>query len=123
MSTRSAKTLERHAALTKDFQQLHKELEDEGFFQPSPLHIFLRFLEIFAFIYFLLRLKNSGYSFLALLVAGFMAGRSGFLVHEAGHYSLTGNPRIDRFLESFVFGKLSTLLKFHYKTPNEYSLL
>jgi fatty acid desaturase 2 (delta-6 desaturase) len=96
--------LEKHAALTKDFQKLHDELESEGLFKPSPFHILIRFLELGVFFVFGVWLQLSGYRVSSAMVMAFLAGRSGYLMHEAGHNSLTGKPKFDRFLHSFLFG-------------------
>ena len=48
------------------------------------------------------------YSFLyiaaALTFLGIASGRCGWLMHEGGHYSLTGNIAIDRSLQIVLYG-------------------
>jgi len=107
----SPSTRKRHEALTKDFQALHKSLESEGFFKPSPLHLTYRLLELAALhctgLYFLgtVGVPKLGY-LLGLLSAAMFGGRCGWLMHEGGHHSLTGRPKLDRLLQSFIFGEL-----------------
>lgn len=42
--------------------------------------------------------------FLGLLVLGIVCGRCGWLMHEGGHYSLTGYIPIDRALQVVLYG-------------------
>merc|ERR1719231_1232569 len=45
-----------------------------------------------------------GYWWPGALVAGIAQGRCGWLQHEGGHYSLTGNIKLDRHLQMIIYG-------------------
>jgi fatty acid desaturase 2 (delta-6 desaturase) len=100
---------EKYSALTRDFQQLHKELVEEGYFHPSYFHILYRFVELAVMLTLAFWINsyfgNVGAKLLAAVILGIYGGRCGWLMHEGGHHSLTGNSRVDRFLESFLMGK------------------
>jgi len=106
----NSKDHDRNRELTKDFQKLHEELVKEGFFKPSYIHLAYRLSELLfiAGLSFYLR-WNLPSSKLAQVVSyillGILGGRSGWLMHEGGHHSLTGKPAVDRTLESLVMGK------------------
>jgi len=93
------------SALLEDFNKLSRELEDEGFFKPAPLHIAKRLIEIFAMhaigLYLLLQTE---WLITGILILGIVSGRCGWLMHEGGHYSLTGVINIDRALQIFLYG-------------------
>mmetsp|Transcript_43259 Transcript_43259/g.84785 ORF Transcript_43259/g.84785 Transcript_43259/m.84785 type:complete len:1343 (-) Transcript_43259:236-4264(-) len=95
-------------ALLKDFAKLRKDLEDEGFFEPSPFHIVYRLAEVAAMhtlgAYLILAFDNIWFRFAGLLVLGIVQGRCGWLMHEGGHYSLTGNIKVDRHIQMLCYG-------------------
>jgi fatty acid desaturase 2 (delta-6 desaturase) len=95
--------------LTRDFLQLHKELVEEGYFRPSYAHVLYRFVELALMLALSLwtyySYESLGAKLLAAVIGGIFGGRCGWLVHEGGNHSLTGNSRVDRFLQSFVMGK------------------
>ena len=76
--------------LLADFENLRQELEAEGFFKPSLPHIIYRCTEI------LLMYLVGGYLVLhnnvitGTVLIALAQGRCGWVIHEAGHYSLTG---------------------------------
>jgi len=92
------------ADLLRDFDELTRTFEKEGLFNPSPLHVAYRCLEIFllygAGFYFM----RNGQLLLGVLLAGVAQGRCGWLMHEGGHYSLTGNINIDRAIQVVFYG-------------------
>ncbi len=96
------------ADLVEDFQRLILELKKEGYYEPSPMHVVYRVVEIFAMhalgFYLLLKGSNYGIQALGLAILGIVSGRCGWLMHEGGHYSLTGYIAIDRFLQIFLYG-------------------
>lgn len=99
--------MERHQALTRDFQKLHDELEAEGYFKPSPLHVVYRVSELVvlaALGIFLISLKTPVLTVLGVISFALFQGRSGWLMHEGGHHSLTGNPKFDRLLQALIYG-------------------
>lgn len=93
------------SALLDDFNKLTQELENEGFFEPAPLHIVYRIFEIIAMhavgLYLLLQTE---WMVTGIIVLGVVSGRCGWLMHEGGHYSLTGNISIDRALQVVLYG-------------------
>jgi fatty acid desaturase 2 (delta-6 desaturase) len=95
--------------LTRDFLQLHKELVEEGYFRPSYAHVLYRFVELALMLALSLWTDSSfdsiGAKLLGAVIGGIFGGRCGWLMHEGGHHSLTGNSQVDRFLESFVMGE------------------
>jgi fatty acid desaturase 2 (delta-6 desaturase) len=87
---------------------LHKELLDEGYFEPSYGHILYRVVDLMALgalAFWLYFFDSFGAKLLGVFLMGIMGGRGGWLMHEGGHFSLTGKPNVDRFLESFVLGE------------------
>jgi len=98
-------------ALTKDFAAMRAELEAEGFFEPSPMHVAYRVLEVVlmhAVGAYLLMAAPGGLSSLqawaGILMLGIVSGRCGWLMHEGGHYSLTGKINFDRCLQIAIYG-------------------
>jgi len=98
---------EKHKALTEDFMKLYHDLIEEGMFKPSVGHITYRLLELIMFaafgLYFITS-ENAALRVLALFSFAFFQGRSGWLMHEGGHHSLTGNSKVDRFIQAAVYG-------------------
>lgn len=103
--TIEAQRLPGQTALMKDFDDLQKSLIAEGFFNPAPLHVAFRVAEIIVMhaVGFYL-LFNTNYTVLAIIVLGIVSGRCGWLMHEGGHYSLTGNIAVDRGLQIILYG-------------------
>lgn len=95
-------------ALLDDFNKLTEELQAEGFFDSAPLHVFYRVMELVALhaIGLTLLFSNYGlpYQIFGIMVLGLGSGRCGWLMHEGGHYSLTGNITIDRILQIWIYG-------------------
>ncbi|XP_021949416.2 acyl-lipid (8-3)-desaturase-like [Folsomia candida] len=99
--------LKRHRGLTDDFAKLFVDITKEGLFEPSYGSILWRMWECCFFWAMAVLLINSSSFPLQLLGCGCFAmgsGRGGWLMHEGGHHSLTGNHRVDRFLESVFIG-------------------
>jgi fatty acid desaturase 2 (delta-6 desaturase) len=92
------------SALLKDFDALTKELEAEGFFKPSYLHVFYRIAEVILMHVIGVYMILNGYYYSGAVVFGVASGRCGWLMHEGGHYSLTGNIAIDRFMQVVIYG-------------------
>ncbi len=98
-------------ALLEDFNKLTLELREEGFFDPAPMHVFFRVLElVFLHAVGAMMLFNTHAEYqLPIAVAGIAilglgSGRCGWLMHEGGHYSLTGNISVDRALQIIIYG-------------------
>jgi fatty acid desaturase len=93
--------------LAADFEKLTKELKAEGAFDPNYVEIVYRFSEVIAFFAIGIWLLHSGSwiaGFVGLLSLGLGEGRCGWLMHEGGHGSLTGNIKIDRALQVWTYG-------------------
>jgi len=102
--------IEKNRRLTNDFAKLFVDLQKEGIFEPSYWRIFSRAIEciaIWAMAYYMFCDPNRGLikSSLACLLVAVGAGQGGWLMHEGGHHSLTGRPKIDRFLSSLFLGR------------------
>ncbi|ODM89573.1 Fatty acid desaturase 2 [Orchesella cincta] len=99
---------ERNKALTEDFTKLFLELQADGLFEPSYFHVAHRILELFvlgAVGFYLTTQANSiianGIGCIFLFFAQL---RALGVMHEGGHLSLTGNPKVDRLLQTFTLG-------------------
>lgn len=105
--------LKKNRNLTKDFTELHLELERDGYFKPSYLHAFIRLMEVVIFLgvggamvfnqSFVIKLLGTFFITLARI-------RGAFLVHELGHYSYSGNSKIDRIVCALLHGKYTNLI-------------
>eukprot|EP00759_Apiculatamorpha_spiralis_P053551 PhF_6_TR6245/c0_g1_i1/m.9441 len=93
-----------YLALTNDFAKLNKELEQEGWFKASPTHIFYRISELVVMHLVGLLLFCTWAWPVGIFILGIASGRCGWLMHEAGHYSLTTNIKIDRYLQEMIYG-------------------
>ena len=100
-----------------DFNKFTKQLYDEGYFEPSLPHAIYRIFEIFFmhFLGYVLATQSSSItggssslssliSFIGILILGIASGRCGWLMHECGHYSLTGSIPIDKQLQVWLYG-------------------
>jgi fatty acid desaturase len=92
------------AALLADFKEFTAQLEKEGYFKPDYVHIVYRLAEIFFMHAIGAYLLFSGYYYTGIVILGIVSGRCGWLMHEGGHYSLTGNIAIDRQLQIWLYG-------------------
>jgi acyl-CoA 6-desaturase (Delta-6 desaturase) len=92
-------------ALLKDFNDFTKQLQAEGYFDPSPSHTLYRLTEIILMhlIGYYLFTSNTS-PVVGLIFLGLVSGRCGWLMHECGHYSLTGSISLDRYLQIFIYG-------------------
>lgn len=112
--------MEKNRRLTEDFNKLFIELENEGCFEPSYFQAFLRLAELFVFagIGIVLYFGNSNacYKIVGFVLMSLARSRAAFLTHELGHYSFTGNTKVDTLIDIFVHGKyikLQNKQKFH----------
>jgi hypothetical protein len=55
-------------------------------------------------VYFFMNYDSYLMKLLGLTLLGLGSGRCGWLMHEGGHYSMTGNISTDRFLQIIIFG-------------------
>ena len=90
--------------LTADFRALRSQLVAEGFFEPDPAHIAYRLAELLVMHAVGVALVWAGWVATGILVLGIAQGRCGWLQHEGGHYSLTGNIAWDRHVQMFSYG-------------------
>lgn len=99
------KEQQRFAKLDADFREFRQQLQREGWFKADPLHIAYRAVEIIAmFAFGAYLLMQTNLTLPALIVLGIAQGRCGWLMHEGGHVSLTGNSRYDIRLQEFFYG-------------------
>jgi len=63
-----------------------------------------RCFELFAMHAVGLWMLLSGWTMPGLMMLGLAEGRCGWLMHEGGHYSLTGNITVDRHIQMFFYG-------------------
>ena len=96
--------LQGQSALMKDFDQLTKELTKEGYFEPNMGHVVYRVMEIVVMHAIGFYLLFNNYPTIGLIMLGIVSGRCGWLMHEGGHYSLTGNIKTDRGLQIVLYG-------------------
>jgi predicted heme/steroid binding protein len=94
----------RREQLLADFEQFTKELQAEGKFEPSPRHVAYRLAEVVGMHLAGAALIYQGYTFAGIALLGVVQGRCGWLMHEGGHYSLTGNIAYDRAIQVAVYG-------------------
>jgi fatty acid desaturase len=89
--------------MLEDFVRFRKSLEDRGFFNPSYFHITYRILELVAIYYF--AIWTMQYSIAASIVLlGLFGGRCGWVQHEGGHNSFTGNIKTDKVVQNVFIG-------------------
>lgn len=92
-------------AMLKDFAQWRKELEREGFFKPSPAHVAYRFAELAAMFALGTALMHARWHVASVIVYScFFGARCGWVQHEGGHNSLTGNIWWDKRIQAFAAG-------------------
>lgn len=106
---KDAKTKYEHATtetepVVKDFVKLREDLVAEGFFEPSYAHVAYRLGEILALFYIGYKLVIWGWAYTGLMIMGVAMGRCGWLEHEGGHVSLTGNRWLDIKIQILVYG-------------------
>ena len=93
------------APMLQDFARWRAELEKEGFFEPSRLHLAYRCLELCATFALGTFLMYIGRPLLASVVYGaFFGARCGWVQHEGGHNSLTGSIWWDKRIQAATCG-------------------
>ena len=86
-----------------DFARFRKSLEDRGFFTPSYSHITYRIMELIAIYSF--AIYTMQYSIAAsIILLGLFSGRCGWVQHEGGHNSFTGNIKTDKIVQNVFIG-------------------
>jgi len=87
--------------LMKDFIKLRQELEKKGYFEGSYFLIIIRLIIITLFLmlgYYLLQYSY----FLGMFFMAWSFQQYGWVQHEGGHRSLTGNVSIDNAIQFFI---------------------
>lgn len=97
--------------LLADFEELTRQLEKEGFFKPSLPHVAERVTEVLVLYVGGFWLLLNGYTFFGLLLMAIAQGRCGWLMHEGGHYSLTGKT-LDAHIQLFSTGSFKLCAAF-----------
>jgi len=94
--------------LQKDFEKLTLDLKAQGYFEPNMTEVIFRHSEIaviFAIGFYLLLWTTSWpLRAVGIVFLGIAEGRCGWLMHEGGHLSLTGNIKRDQFLQIWLYG-------------------
>jgi fatty acid desaturase 2 (delta-6 desaturase) len=117
---------DRQKEMTADFREMREKLVKQGLFEPDYIHVYFRLLEI-AF-YFGMGAWLASYNIYASMLSFIVfKTRCGWIQHEGGHVSLTGNKGIDRAIQSFtmgfgngVSGVLTNITHFrHHATPQK----
>ncbi|KAJ6635865.1 Acyl-lipid (8-3)-desaturase [Pseudolycoriella hygida] len=102
-----AAVLRKNRSLTEDLTKLYLELEHEGAFEPCYVQAFIRFVEPFLLAGIGISLfYDPRYPIQALGIM-FMVlgrGRAALLMHELGHYSFSGNPKVDQAFQAIFDG-------------------
>jgi fatty acid desaturase len=89
--------------MLEDFSKFRNSLIERGFFKPNYSHVFYILFELLAL--YLLSAYVIQYNIIAsILLFGLVGGRAGWVQHEGGHTSLTGNIKIDKQIQNLFFG-------------------
>jgi len=93
----------REKEMTADFREMREKLVTQGLFESDYIHVYFRMLEL-AF-YFGMGAWVASYNIYASILSFIVfKTRCGWVQHECGHVSFTGNKRIDRALQTFTMG-------------------
>ena len=90
-----------------DFERWRLSLEERGFFKPSPKHAAYRLFElagIFLLATWCMSFSSWSGRIGGVLLYGLFGGRCGWVQHEAGHRSFTGNIAIDSVIQKVTVG-------------------
>mgnify|MGYP001387627787 CR=1 FL=1 len=92
--------------IEKDFTNLRNKLVREGWFEPSWTHVAWRIVSnacLWMFGMYMMSLTSRLGLFLGVIVCSVAYKQVGWIQHEGGHSSLTGNPRVDRCIQAFYY--------------------
>ena len=93
----------REQEMTNDFRDMRATLVNNGCFDADYMHVYFRLMEIM--FYFGLGTFLASHNIYASMLAFIIfKTRCGWLQHEAGHNSLTGFQKIDRVIQTIMFG-------------------
>jgi len=104
--------------LLKDFEQLNETLAKEGYFNGSISHVIYRIVECFILFALGMYLVINGYFWTGVIIWGIAEGRCGWVMHEGGHYSLTGNIKIDRHIQTVLMGAGSAMSATYWRNQH-----
>lgn len=90
-------------ALMTDFRKLHADLKLEGMLKASIPHVLYRIAEVVGFFVVGWMALRRGYYWASVGSVSLGMGRAGWLQHEGGHGSLTGNFALDRHLQEIIY--------------------
>lgn len=94
---------DRQKEMTADFREMREKLVIQGCFEPDYIHVYFRMLEL-AFYFGMGTLLASYNIYASVLSFIVFKTRCGWVQHECGHVSFTGNKRIDRAIQTFTMG-------------------
>ena len=89
--------------MLEDFARFRTSLEDRGFFKPSYSHITYRIIElcvIYSFAIYTMQYSIAT----SIILFGLFSGRCGWVQHEGGHNSFTGNIKTDKMVQNVFMG-------------------
>lgn len=95
--------IDRDNAILEDFKVFRQSLESRGFFTPSIPHVIYRILELICIYGFAVRMIQINI-YVSILLFGLFGGRCGWIQHEGGHNSLTGNIKVDKWIQNIFIG-------------------
>jgi len=95
--------IDRDNAILEDFKVFRQSLESRGFFTPSIPHVIYRILEVICIYGFAARMIQINI-YVSILLFGLFGGRCGWIQHEGGHNSLTGNIKVDKWIQNIFIG-------------------
>jgi fatty acid desaturase 2 (delta-6 desaturase) len=89
--------------MIRDYRDVRETLTNIGCFEPDPIHVYFRLLELAFF--FGLGVWLAPYNIYASMLAFVLfKTRCGWVQHEGGHLSLTGNKTADRTIQAITMG-------------------
>ena len=89
--------------LINKFEELSNILKKEKYFDTNYYEVIYRCFEIFFMVYLGFYLYKKIFLF-SCIILGIASGRGGWLMHEAGHYSFSGNIQLDKCIQTFFYG-------------------
>ena len=90
-----------------DFEQWRTSLEERGFFKTDIQHVGYRLVELVGIFYlasWILSWNHWSTTTIAVLMYGLFGGHCGWVQHEAGHRSFTGDILVDSFIQKATIG-------------------
>jgi fatty acid desaturase len=89
--------------MTADYREMRATLIEKGLFEPDYIHVYFRMMELL--FYFALGTGLAAYNIYASMISFIVfKTRCGWVQHECGHLSFTGNRHIDRAIQTFTMG-------------------